>query len=292
MQEVVNPAAQVLDAAGVEPAAPPSVTETGSRRRVDPRRAQVLRDLLFVLTWRDIKIKYKQSMMGLLWAVLMPAIIVGAGMLVRVAMAKLSGTPVSPDDVASITVKALPWAFFVSAIRFGTNSLTSNMSLVTKINCPRIAFPISAVLSALFDLVIAILPVIAVLAWLGTSPSVSLLWVPVLIAILVLLVTGLGITLAAANLFFRDVKYIVEVILTFAIFFTPVIYEAQMLGEWQFWIMLNPVAPILEGLRDTVVLGVAPDTAWLLYSGVVSLLVFLGGWALFRRLEPVFADSI
>ena len=292
MQEVVNP---VVDAPQVPiraPYRPATLPKLVLRNRSGPARTRVLIDLLLVLTWRDIKIKYKQSMMGLLWAVLMPAIIVGAGMLVRIAMAKLSGTPVSPDNVASISVKALPWAFFVSAIRFATNSLTANTSLVTKINCPRIAFPISAVLSALFDLVIAILPLMAVLAWTGTAPSVALLWVPIIISILLLLVAGLGIALAAANLFFRDVKYIVEVLLTFAIFFTPVIYEAEMLGEWQFWVLLNPVAPLLEGLRAAVVLKSAPDPFWLLYSGVVSLLLFAGGWALFRRLEPAFADSI
>ena len=292
MQEAVKPVADAPQVSISCTVPPSNVAETVLRKRSRPARKRVLIDLLLVLTWRDIKIKYKQSMMGLLWAVLMPAIIVGAGMLVRIAMAKLSGTPVSPDNVASISVKALPWAFFVSAIRFATNSLTANTSLVTKINCPRIAFPISAVLSALFDLIIAILPLIAVLAWTGTAPSVALLWVPIIIAILLLLVAGLGIALAAANLFFRDVKYIVEVLLTFAIFFTPVIYEAEMLGQWQFWVLLNPVAPLLEGLRAVVVLKSAPDPYWLLYSSVVSLLLFVGGWALFRRLEPAFADSI
>jgi lipopolysaccharide transport system permease protein len=271
-------------AADTIPAKPP---QRGSRRT-----AHVLRDLLYVLTSRDIKIKYKQSAMGLLWAVLMPAIIVGAGMLVRVAMAKMSGISLSPDSLASITVKALPWAFFVSAIRFATSSLTSNSNLVTKINCPRIAFPVSAVLSALFDLGIAIVPLIAVLAWCGVTLSYALLWVPLILALLVLLVSGLGIAFSAANLFFRDVKYIVEVILTFAIFFTPVLYEVDMLGEWRFWVLLNPIAPLLEGLRTAVVLNMAPDAGWLLYSAVVSLLVFAGGWLLFNKLEPAFADSV
>ena len=271
-------------AADTIPAKPP--------QRGSQRTAHVLRDLLFVLTSRDIKIKYKQSAMGLLWAVLMPAIIVGAGMLVRVAMAKMSGISLSPDSLASITVKALPWAFFVSAIRFATSSLTSNSNLVTKINCPRIAFPVSAVLSALFDLGIAIVPLIAVLAWCGVTLSYALLWVPLILALLVLLVSGLGIAFSAANLFFRDVKYIVEVILTFAIFFTPVLYEVDMLGEWRFWVLLNPIAPLLEGLRTAVVLNMAPDAGWLLYSAVVSLLVFAGGWRLFNKLEPAFADSV
>ena len=263
-----------------------------SPRRATARTAHVLADLLFVMTARDIKIKYKQSVMGLMWAVLMPAIIVGAGMLIRVAMARMSGAEVSPDSLASITVKALPWAFFIGALRFATNSLTSNASLVTKINCPRIAFPASAVLSALFDLAVATLPLAAILVWAGVPFGAALFWVPLLLALLALLVSGLGFAFAAANLFFRDVKYIVEVILTFAIFFTPVLYEAEMLGEWRTWILLNPVAPILEGLRSAVVLNQAPDPGWLLYSAVVSVLAFLGGWKLFHVLEPAFADRV
>jgi lipopolysaccharide transport system permease protein len=263
-----------------------------SRGRGTSRTAHVLRDLLFVLTWRDIKIKYKQSVMGLLWAILMPAIIVGAGMLIRVAMAKMSGVELSPDSLASITVKALPWAFFISAIRFATSSLTSNSNLVTKINCPRIAFPVSAVLSALFDLAIAIVPLTVVLMWCGVVPGYNLMWVPLILALMVMLVSGLGIGLAAANLFFRDVKYLVEVVLTFAIFFTPVLYEADMLGEWRYWVLLNPIAPLLEGLRAAVVLNKTPDMGWLIYSAIVSLLIFAGGWRLFQKLEPAFADSV
>jgi ABC-type polysaccharide/polyol phosphate export permease len=163
---------------------------------------------------------------------------------------------------------------------------------VTKISCPRIAFPASAVLSSLFDLLLATIPLFAVLAWCGIMPSLALLWVPLILALLILLVSGLGIALAAANLFFRDVKYIVEVILTFAIFFTPVLYEADMLGEWRFWILLNPIAPLLEGLRSAVVLQLPPDLGWLTYSAIVSVVVFAGSWHLFHRLEPTFADNI
>jgi lipopolysaccharide transport system permease protein len=261
-------------------------------RRIAGRGPHILADLLFVLTARDIKIKYKQSVMGLMWAILMPAIIVGAGMLIRVAMSKMSGTPLSPDSLASITVKALPWAFFIGALRFATNSLTTNANLVTKINCPRIAFPAAAVLSALFDLAVAVLPLAAVLVWAGVKVGAAILWVPLLLGLLVLLVSGLGFAFAAANLFYRDVKYIVEVILTFAIFFTPVLYDADMLGAWRKWALLNPIAPLLEGLRSAVVLNQAPDTGWLLYSAVVSILVFVGGWRLFVRLEPAFADRV
>src|SRR5690348_9305756 len=98
--------------------------------------SHVFRDLLLVLAWRDITIKYKQSIMGLLWAVFMPTVIVGAGALVRIAMSQLSGRQLTPEDIASLVVKALPWAFTVAGLRFSTSSLAANLDLVTKINCP------------------------------------------------------------------------------------------------------------------------------------------------------------
>jgi len=282
--EVIDPPPEPVSRATGEAAEPP--------RRIVQARSHVFGDLLLVLTWRDIQIKYKQSIMGLLWAVLMPMIIVGAGMVVRIGMAKLSGTELPSDNLASLSVKAVPWAFFVGGIRFATASLTTNINLVTKINCPRIAFPVSAVLSSAFDMVVASVPLVAILAYLRVSPSWTLLWVPALIALLVLFVMGLGVALAAANLFYRDVKYLVEVVLTFAIFFTPVIYDVEMFGDWGTWLLINPIAPILEGLRSAIVLHTMPDPQWLAYSAVVSILVFVGGWWLFRRTEPIFADRI
>ena len=112
-------------------------------------------DLLYMLTWREIRIKYKQSVMGLLWAVLMPCLIIAAGVMVRAAYAKLSGVPMGYAQIATVSVKALPWAFVISAVRFATVSLTGNANLVTKIYFPKDIFPISAILSQLFDFAIA-----------------------------------------------------------------------------------------------------------------------------------------
>src|SRR3954466_12127366 len=109
------------------------------------------RELLYMITWREIRIRYKQSVMGLLWAILMPVIITSAGVVVRIAASKVSGRPITSSDIGGIRLKALSWAFFVSALRFGTMSLTGNSSLVTKIRFPRLIFPLSAVLTALFD---------------------------------------------------------------------------------------------------------------------------------------------
>lgn len=250
------------------------------------------RDLLYMLTWREISIKYKQSIMGFLWAILMPMLVISAGIFVRFAFARLSGTPLTMSDVATVSVKALPWAFFISSLRFSTNSLTSNSNLVTKIYFPKDIFPISAVLSQFFDFAIASVLLIAFLCFSGVGLSIHLLWVPALIGLLIILVMGLGILLSAANLFFRDVKYLVEVFVTFAIFITPVFYEASLFGEWGWLMLLNPVAPLLEGLNASVVQHHSPEWTWILYSGTVAVVVFVLSVMVFKRLESQFAESI
>ena len=156
-------------------------------------------------------------------------------------------------------MKSLPWAFIVGGIRFATNSLTSNANLITKINCPRIVFPLSAVLSALFDMLIAVVPLIDHPGHRWRAPAAhSAVGAAAAAACWCFCVAGLGIAFSAANLFFRDVKYIVEVLLTFAIFFTPVFYSSELFGPWRDWMLLNPVAPLLEGLEQAWYRGACP----------------------------------
>ena len=250
------------------------------------------RDLLLMITWREIKVKYKQSIMGVLWAVFMPLVIVSAGIVVRYAFAVVGGSALEGADVARVAVKSAPWAFLVASLRFGTMSLVGNQTLVTKIWMPREIFPISAVLSQLLDFAVAALVVTVVLALAGTGASVQMLWVPVILSLLFALALAGAIAASAAALFYRDVKYIVELLLTFAIFFTPVFYEARMFGAWEPVLLLNPVAPLLEGLASAVVDRTAPDAAWLGYAAVWAV----GGLAVavrfFKRVEPLFAESV
>lgn len=250
------------------------------------------RDLLYIVTWREIKIKYKQSVMGMAWAVLMPCIIVCAGLIVRFAFARLSGNPLTLADLAFVAVKAAPWAFFVSALRFGANSLVANTNLVTKVYMPRLVFPIAAVFSQLFDFVVAGVVITVFLVISGVGVSVHLIWVPVLIVLLVLLATAFAIMFSAATLFFRDVKYIVEVILTFAIFFTPVFYESHLFGPWAPLLLVNPVSPLLEGLSTVVILHQSPPLFWFVYSSVVTAVLFILALLMFQKLDPFFAESI
>ncbi len=250
------------------------------------------RNLLYMLTWRDIRVKYKESVMGILWAVMMPIVIVCAGMIVKFAFALMSGRPLQLLDVTSVAVKASPYAFIVAAIRFGTSSLITNTDLVTKIYMPRLSFPLAAVGSQLFDFTIAAVVVGIFLAFAHVGVSVHLLWLPLLIVTLVLLGAGLAILLSAATLFLRDVRFVVEALLTVAIFFTPVFYEPSLFGRWAPVLWANPLSPILEGFSSVVIHHQAPSLPWLAYSVVFSLGLFLLSIMRFKQIEPLFAESI
>ena len=268
------------------------------------------RDLLFQLTLRDIRIRYKQAAMGFGWAIFMPMLIVMAGMLVRFAMAHMSGTTLAVREIGGLAVKALPWAFFVGTIQFATVSLTANMNLVSKVYFPREVLPLSSTLAQGFDSSIGSIALVFALPFLGAQMSWALLWVPLVVLLLVLLTSGVSLFLSCANLFFRDVKYIVQVLLTFGIFFTPVFFEPAMLGPLGAKVaMINPLAPILEGLRLAIIdghnlmvplhqttkagLDVLAWTPWYLaWSAAWATLGLLGSMLLFHRAEFVFAEYV
>lgn len=214
------------------------------------------RELLYQLTWRDIRIRYKQAAMGVGWAIFMPVLIVCVGILVKYAMAQLAGRNLETSSIASIAIKSLPWAFFVGTLNTAANSLISNANLVTKIYCPREVFPLSATLAQAFDTVIGVGVLCIILPFLGIKFSMALFWVPLLVLLMFLFTVAMALLFSCANLFFRDVKYIVQVVLTFGIFFTPVFFESTMFGALGSQLMmLNPLAPLLEGLRLSVVEG-------------------------------------
>lgn len=212
------------------------------------------KNLIYQLTLRDIRIRYKQAVFGFAWALLLPLAVVGAGLAVRFAIAFYSGRGLAHLQIAGMAVKAVPWAFFVGCLNVATPSLVSNVSLVTKIYFPREVLPLSAILAQTFDSVIGGVIILVILPFLGVSLSIQLLWIPVLLVMLFFLALAFGLFLSCANIFFRDVKYLVQVFLTFGIFVTPVMLDATMYGPRGSRIMmLNPVAPILEGLRIVVI---------------------------------------
>ena len=268
------------------------------------------RELLQQLTLRDIRIRYKQAVMGFGWAIFMPLLVVGAGLLIRFSMAQVSGGTLQNHAVGGMAVKALAWSFFVGAIGFATPSLIGSQGLVTKVYFPREILPLSTIVAQAFDLAIGAVALALLLPFLGAVLTPQLLWLPLLVVLLVLFTSAAGLLLSCGNLFFRDVKYIVQVLLTFGIFLTPVFTEPQMLGPVGARVlMLNPLSPLLEGMRLTVAEGhnllhplivtsvkgqeILAWTPWdLVYSGVWAVLGLAVSAFIFRRAAMAFAEYV
>jgi lipopolysaccharide transport system permease protein len=248
--------------------------------RNELRELYKYRELLVMIAVRDIKVRYKQSLMGFFWAILMPVLIVASGILVRYGYAIASHKPLDVADLVSVAIKSVPWAFLVSSVRFSSQSLIGNE-----------IFPMAAVLSQLFDLCIASSVLAILLMFVRLNLGLRLLWAGPLLATVVVLAVGIGLLVSAGSLFYRDVKYIVEVFLTFAIFFTPVFYDVDMFGPKGRWLLLNPIAPLLEGF-SSIVYGRAPDWNWLIYSVAFALFTLIFAYFLFKKIEPEFAQSI
>jgi lipopolysaccharide transport system permease protein len=256
------------------------------------------RDLVQQLALRDIRIRYKQAALGFVWALVIPAAVVLAGMAVRVAFAYVSGRRLDTTQLGAMAIKAVPWAFFVGCLSSGTASLVSNMSLVTKVYFPREVLPLSSVLAQSFDSLIGGVFVALLLPFLGVTASLQLVWLPILLVLLWCFSLASALFLSRANLFFLDVKYLVQVFLTFGIL------DAPMFGPVGSRIMmLNPVAPILEGLRLSVVFHHNLLEPRMSQSGFLFwrpwYLAYVAAWAiggllvsiiLFHRAERRFAE--
>jgi ABC-type polysaccharide/polyol phosphate export permease len=261
------------------------------------------RDLLWQFVLRDVRIRYKQAVMGFLWALLMPLLLVAAGLLVRQALAAPSGGVIS--DAGSIAVRSVLWSTFAAAISFGTASLVGNSTLVGKIYFPREVLPMAAVLANAFDGAIAGAVVTAALPWLGATWSPAMLWVPVLLAVLFVLTAAAALALSAANLFYRDVKYLVQALLTVGVLFTPVFYVPADVGATAARVLaFNPLTPILEGMRLAVFEGhnlarplaeggIVVWSPWgLVYAAALAAGGLVAASVYFHRAEDVFAERI
>ena len=266
------------------------------------------RELVQQLVLRDIRVRYAQAVMGFAWALLMPVMIVLSGTLIRIAMATASGAGIRPAIIGATAVKGIMWAFFAGALGTATQSLLTNKALFTKLYFPRETLPLSAVLSHVVDTTIAAAALTLALPFMGLTVSPALLWVPVLAVLMFAITLAAGIFTSCANLFFRDVKYIVQVALTFGIFYTPVFFEPTMLGPtFGPIMMMNPISPLIEGMRIAVIDGhsLAFDvvhttpkgvtmlawTPWyLVYSAAWAVLGLVGSIRVFRRAAVVFAE--
>jgi lipopolysaccharide transport system permease protein len=265
----------------------------------------LFRELLVQFTRRDIRIRYKQAVIGVAWAILTPLVVVLSGWILRVAFGRLSGETPSDAILAGVAVKSLGWAFFVGALGFGTPSITGHLTLITKTYFPRAILPLAAVFTQLVDAGIGVAALVILLPFFSVQLSVAMLWVVPLVMLLILLTTAITLAASCANVFFRDAKHLVQIVLSFGIFFTPVFFDASAFGTTgSRLLMLNPLAPLLEGLRLAVVEGhnllvpivnagvVGWTPAYLVYAMLWAIGGLLLSIAIFRRAEFKIAEYV
>jgi len=248
------------------------------------------RELLFQMTKRDLMLRYKQSVMGFGWAIFMPLInTVVFTVILNRAVPIETGMPYPLFAFTGLLV----WNFFASSLKFAVNSMTTNVSLVTKVYFPREIFPFSAVIVCLVDFAVASLVLVVLMVWYHVVPTWQILWLPAVLLIHVFFTTGVALILSMSNLFYRDVKYLFEIVVTVWMFATSVLYPVDKIGGIMGAVMrLNPMTPIVDAYRDVLIRGRNPFTPDLAVAAAVSFVILALSWLYFHRAEFQFAENI
>jgi lipopolysaccharide transport system permease protein len=247
------------------------------------------RELLVRMTSRDLLLRYKQTVMGFGWAIFMP--------LVNTAIFSVIFTRVAAIDVGMpyplyAFCGLIAWNFFASALRFSVTSLTSNPSLVTKVYFPREIFPFSAVLVSLVDFAVSALALVALMWWYGVAPGWPLALLPLVVASMVIFTAATALLLAMGNLFYRDVKYLFEIVIAFWMFATSVVYPiGRVGGRLGVLLALNPMTHVIDAFRAVILEGRAPDAAFAITTAA-AVVLFGGAWLLFHAAEFEFAENL
>jgi lipopolysaccharide transport system permease protein len=249
------------------------------------------RELLYFLTWRDVKVRYKQTLLGVGWAILQPlaTMLVFALFFGRLAKMPSDGVPYPLFSLAAL----VPWTFFANGMTQSATSVVLNQNLVTKVYFPRLAIPSATVLAGVFDFVLAFVLLLAFIVWYGVTPSLHWLMV-VPFSVLALAATlGVGMWLGALNVQYRDVRYAVPFLVQLWLFATPIAYPSSLLTEpWRTVYALNPMVAVVDGFRWSLLATRAPSLATVATSCAVALLLLVSGTLYFRRMEQSFADVV
>jgi lipopolysaccharide transport system permease protein len=258
---------------------------------LDVRELWHYRELLFRLVWRDVVVRYKQTFLGIAWAILVPAMTATVYIVVFGRFAKFphGNTPYPVLVVAGV----VPMQYFAAAVGNSSSSLMANLALVTKVYFPRVLLPLGAVLVPIIDLLVA-LPVMITVMWIyGSFPNGDVIFAPLFIALALVTALGIGFLLSTINVRWRDVPYMIPVFLQILPLVSGVMYSLNEIPEkWQWLFALNPMSTVIAGWRWAVLGEVAPHWGQTAVSVGVSALLFFGGLAVFRSFEPRFADTI
>ena len=279
---------------------PPAVREPRReiwfRRRVRllpaMRELWSFRELVLTLAERDLRVRYKQSVLGIAWAVITPVVMMVAFTVIfsRFTHIATGGVPYALFSYMGL----LPWTFFSSAINGGGMSLVGNAPLLNKLYCPREVFPIAAIADAAFDALIATMVLVLLFPLTGFAPRAQTFYLPLLLFVLFVFTLGITLIVAAVVVFMRDLRNLLPLVIQLGLFVTPVVYGASSISKSETFLVvysvLNPLVPVIDGMRSTVLNGQAPQWASL-GAGAASAFLFLAaGFVLFKRLETGMAD--
>jgi homopolymeric O-antigen transport system permease protein len=278
----------------------PGTHDTVTITKIKPSRGWVslklhelweYRELLYFLTWRDIKVRYKQTVLGAAWAIIQPffTMVVFSLFFGKLAKVPSDGIPYPIFSYAAL----VPWAFFSNGLNGSSNSLVGSANLIKKVYFPRLMVPFSSVLSGVVDFVLAFIVLLTMMLYFGIKPTWSVAWLPLLLLLALVTALGVGLWLSAMNVQFRDVHYAVPFLTQFWLFATPIAYPSSLLAEpWQTLYGLNPMVGVVEGFRWSLL---GTDTApgpIIAVSSLAALALLVSGAFYFRRMEKTFADVV
>jgi lipopolysaccharide transport system permease protein len=248
------------------------------------------RELLYSFVARDVKIRYKQTALGFLWAIIQPLFLMVVFTLFFGNLAKVpsEGIPYPLFTFAAL----IPWTLFAEGITRSTTSMVSNANIMTKVYFPRLIMPLSGILSPLVDFAIAFVILILMMAYYGFIPTIAIVLLPAFILLALLTSLAVGLWLSALNVKYRDFQYTIPFLIQLWLFASPVVYPASMLPEsWQYVYALNPMVGVIEGFRWAL-LGTRPPELLILVSVCVVIVLLIGGLFYFKRMEQYFADVV
>jgi lipopolysaccharide transport system permease protein len=249
------------------------------------------RELVYFLAWRDIAVRYKQTAIGIAWALIRPALT----MLVFVGFRRLVGLQQStvPDPLL-VFAAVLPWQFFSGALSEAAGSLVGNANLITRIYFPRLMIPFAAVATSVADFAVTLVLLALLMCWYGFAPGWQIVALPAFVLLALALALGFGLLLAALNVEYRDFRYVVPFIVQFGLFVSPIAFStADVPANWRMLYALNPLVGIIDGFRWSLLAGrypLAADTVWMSLAVTIAIMA-LGVWY-FRKMEASFADVI
>ncbi len=258
---------------------------------LDLREIWNYRELLYFLTKRDIKVRYKQTVLGGLWAIIQPVFTMVVFTLFFGRLAKMPSDGI-PYPIF-VYVGLLPWTYFANALSASGNSLVGSSNLITKVYFPRLIIPTSASLAGLLDFFIAMLVLAAMMAYYQFVPNVGIVLFPFLVGLTFLCAVGVGLWLSALNVQYRDIRYVIPFLIQLWMFVSPVIYPVSIVNEKYRWLLaLNPMGGVIKAYRSSI-LGHLPIDWFLLgLSTAIIFMLFESGLYYFRRMEKTFADVV